>query len=424
MAKYSSKRSKTIFLRHHGAIRKDVYFRVNPQALRVQQGNKGSVVDTLGGYFREIMYADDPQHSGLLLPDLTIECETGAGYRKELQKLEWVWRHHGDPKGDGSPADTYLMDFADEDTEFFDGAKSPLGGAMGALGGMSMAAGPYRQKGSPKNLSALQGKIPPQARMHEQAFALPGAIAKTMKSGMGQSEGDSRFTPRVFKIEILNFAWDETVQDPYRIRFNFRCKVLRDMLWRVEERGASGKTMFSLGDVGSVLGGKLGDGGGGWGMGGGGDRLPAAKTPLNVAAQVATIQQTNTQFGLPASISTQVEPILNRVLGLSGLGQNRVAQKALELGRSAFGMTQPTYPSGTEGDRRDLNALLTDLIRDLPEILGVQGGTTIQVGEWTVPIPPQLSNLAQINLGELSFFEPTAQAVTGTGDRFESEAWQ
>ncbi|MDA0268060.1 MAG: hypothetical protein O3A14_14155, partial [Cyanobacteria bacterium] len=171
------------------------------------------------------------------------------------------------------------------------------------------------------------------------------------------------------------------------------------------------------------LGGNLEDGASGWGMGGGGDRLPPPSAPLNVAAQVANIQATNTQFGLPASISTQVEPILGKVLNLSGLGQNRVAQKALEIGQSAFGLTQPTYASGTQQDRRDLNALLTQVITSLPEILGIEGGTTVQVGEWSIPVPPQVSQLAQINLGELSFFQPTVDAVTGAGDRFESEAW-
>jgi hypothetical protein len=420
MAKYSSKgAAKSIFIRHHGAIRKDIHFRVNPQALRVQQGNKGSVVDTLGGYFREVMYSEDPQHSGLLLPDLTIECETGAGYREELKKFEWVWRHHGDAKGDGTPADTYLMDFADPDTQWFDGALSSGGLVSG--GGLS---GPYRgHQNTVTDVSVLKGTVPTQARIHEQAFSLPGLFNRTMRSGMGQSEGTSRFTPRVFKIELLNFAWDETVQDPYRIRFNFRCKILRDMLWRVEQRGASGKTMFSLGDIGGVLGGNLGDGASGWGMGGGGDRLPPPSPPLNVAAQVANIQTTNSQFGLPASISTQVEPLLGKVLNLAGLGENRVATKALAIGQSAFGLTQPTYPSGTEQDRRDLNALLTELIKELPEILGVEGGTTIQVGEWSVPIPDEVSELANINLGELSFHQPTVDAITETGDRFESEAW-
>jgi len=132
-------RPNHIFLRHVGVKTKDIYFRVNPQAIRVQQGGKSSVVDTLGGYFREVMYSEDPQYRGLMLADLTLECETGAGYRRELKRLEWVWRNHGALKEDGSPADTYLMDMCDEDSLYFDGATGTPAAkdkAYGGLGGL------------------------------------------------------------------------------------------------------------------------------------------------------------------------------------------------------------------------------------------------------------------------------------------------
>jgi hypothetical protein len=106
-------RSETVFLRHEARERKDVYFRINPTAIRFQQGQKGGVTETLGGFFREFMYAADKQYSGLTLPDLTIEATTGAAYRRELKVIDWVWRHQADTKADGSPADIYFFDLTE-----------------------------------------------------------------------------------------------------------------------------------------------------------------------------------------------------------------------------------------------------------------------------------------------------------------------
>jgi hypothetical protein len=151
-------------MRHQGAINTDIYFRINPTAVRVRQGNKGSVNDTLGGYWREVMSCPDPQYQGLLLPELTIEADTGIAHRRELKTIDWIWRHHADKKADGSPADTYYFDFVED--------------------------GPFQSV--------------------------------------------ARDCPRAYLIEIMNFAWDDTVEDSYRIRFVFQCKILRDLFWEVE----------------------------------------------------------------------------------------------------------------------------------------------------------------------------------------------
>ncbi len=103
-------RSQQVFFRHDGAIQRDLYLRINPTAIRFQQGRKGSVTETLGGYFREVFYSKNPQQNGLLLADLTIEATTGVAYRKELKTLDWIWRHSKDRKKDGTPADTYFFD--------------------------------------------------------------------------------------------------------------------------------------------------------------------------------------------------------------------------------------------------------------------------------------------------------------------------
>lgn len=158
-----------MFFRHEGAIDTDVYFRINPTAIRFRQGNKGSVNDTMGGYWREVMSCPDPQYQGLLLPDLTIEGDTGIAHRRELKAIDWIWRHHGDKKADGSPADTYYFDFIEN--------------------------GPFQSV--------------------------------------------ARDCPRAYLIEILNFAWDDTVDDTYRVRFVFQCKILRDLFWEVEGGASS-----------------------------------------------------------------------------------------------------------------------------------------------------------------------------------------
>lgn len=105
-----STRSESVFFRYEGTERKHVFFRINPSAVRFQQGAKGGTTETLGGYFREILYSADPQYNGLALPELTIEATSGIAYRKELEEIQWIWKHRGDRKPDGSPADLYFFD--------------------------------------------------------------------------------------------------------------------------------------------------------------------------------------------------------------------------------------------------------------------------------------------------------------------------
>ncbi|MBD2019355.1 hypothetical protein H6F43_04050 [Leptolyngbya sp. FACHB-36] len=107
-------RSSTVFLRHDGKERKDVFFRINPIAIRVQQGEKGAVVETLGGYYRDVLYSKDPQYQGLALADLTIEATTGVAYRQELTVAQWIWHHASDRKKNGAPADTYFFDLTED----------------------------------------------------------------------------------------------------------------------------------------------------------------------------------------------------------------------------------------------------------------------------------------------------------------------
>ena len=405
MAKYSSRRSQTIFIRHHGREQRSIYFRVNPQAIRVQQGNKGSVVDTLGGYFREVLYAEDPQHNGLMLPDLTIECDTGVGYRDELKKFEWVWRQHGDRKADGTPADTYLMDFADGDTEWFDGAV----GSNGA-GAARMTTHQHNSRGRDLVPQAAAANI------HGAAYTLRGLLSRPMRTALGQANGGSRYTPRIFKIELLNFAWDETVSDPFRIRFNFRCKILRDMLWRVEQRDRTGRTMFSLaqaqGDWTDKQVAAFGDGGTGSLAGTGSQEFP-----LNVAAQSAMVQASNAS--LPSLMGTPISEALDSVLSLSGLGRNQTARKVLELGRSVFGVNQPTYPTGTQSDLTNLNASLGDIIRNLPAIVPVGNQTRLQSPGWQPPPSSPLSELVDFGLPDLSFFQGLVEQATGGAENDE-----
>ncbi len=366
-------RPNHIFIRHEGATRRDVYFRVNPQAIRVQQGNKGSVVDTLGGYFRDVMHSEDPQHNGLLLPDLTIECDTGAGYRAELQKLEWIWRNHGVPKDDGSPADTYLMDMADEDTIFGDGPTTTL-----------------PSQGTEVNIPTRPGVE--QTAYLSRIVKLP----KNMKTPAAKTMGGSRFVPRCFKIEILNFSWDETVQDPYRIRFNMRCKILRDMFWEVDKGGINVGPLTDLGAIPT-----------------GGTKVPGfnkaniidqtfkrtSDFPLNPAGQVAMINRT---LGfLPGGIGSQVQPILDQVLQATGLGQNQVMTTVQNQGQSVF---DPAYGqriywrSEFSGHPQldQVNDQIDLVLQLLPTSIREPVATAINATGWQPPSIPQLSSIVDL----------------------------
>jgi hypothetical protein len=102
-------RSQSTLFRWEGDERKDINWRIAPQAIRFQQGRKVSVVDTLGGYYKEVFYSTDPQYSGLLLPDLTLEGTSGVAYRRELKEMDWLRRHCSDRKRDGSPVDVFFF---------------------------------------------------------------------------------------------------------------------------------------------------------------------------------------------------------------------------------------------------------------------------------------------------------------------------
>lgn len=107
-----SGRSNTVFFRlESGKERQDVFLRINPTAIRFSQGKKGGTVDTLGGFFREVLRAENPQYSGLTLAELTIEGTTGVAYRKEIDNLIWIWHKSAEiSKETGKPADCYFFD--------------------------------------------------------------------------------------------------------------------------------------------------------------------------------------------------------------------------------------------------------------------------------------------------------------------------
>ncbi|MEO0376642.1 MAG: hypothetical protein AAF329_18885 [Cyanobacteria bacterium P01_A01_bin.17] len=373
-----------IFFRHLGAQERDVYLRINPQAIRVQQANKGSVVDTLGGYFREVLHSPEPERNGLMLPDLTIECETGVGYREELTKLAWIWRHHADLKEDGTPADTFFMDFVDEDV--FSTASGVLSEDLSIAAFKSDATQPASSRASP-------GQI---------AF---GAIEKLPKlKPFAKALGASRYRPRAFLIEFLSFAWDESVSDPYRIRFNFRCKILKDLFWRLDDKvGHTPNKGFSAAP--------------GFGQGGttGAAGVPSitrngAAYPLNVSAQIGNIGRTienlvpsllQPSYGQQTDYLGSVGSSLTNALGMTGLGQNQVADKILSLGGSLFGrQSVPIYPSGTPQE-------LGGLLADLEGLIGNNsvdpqspiGGQSVEVGGFSVPVLSQA--VESINLKDL-----------------------
>ena len=376
-------RPNHIFFRHIGKETKDVYFRVNPQAIRVQQSAKGSVVDTLGGYFREVFYAEDPQHHGLMLPDLTIECDTGAGYRQELQKLEWIWRNHGAAKDDGTPADTYFMDMVDEDTLWFDGAVPSSPWTDGGIGGrLPQGTDPT----PPAGPGLTQAQIQKAVDLKRQ---YKSSIAKTLKG--------SRFVPRCFKIALLGFAYDESVQDLYRIRFNFRCKILRDEFWEIDQPLDEATEVAAIED---------------WTDGGVSNKPFVSKSamvqealkkstdfPLNLAAQIAIIQ--NTLGLLPANTSAIVDQIINQVIAATGIGQTEMLKTAIGNGWSAYDpkLGQRLYWrsefSGVQVTQ-DITQALQNVYPALPaSVQAATGQLGIQVGPWSPAAVTGLSTAVQ-----------------------------
>ncbi|MBT9316283.1 hypothetical protein [Leptothoe spongobia] len=371
-----------IFFRHVGATTRDVYLRVNPQAIRVQQGNKGSVVDTLGGYFREVLHSPNPERNGLMLPDLTIECETGVGYRDELAKIAWIWRHHADLKEDGTPADTYFLDFVDEDT-------------------LAFAGGIFSEDLQKASLKAnVNSPSPPRLPTPLTAIS---QLAKLKP--LSKSLGANRYRPRAFLIEILSFAWDESVSDPYRIRFNFRCKVLQDLFWKIDDKvGFTPNKGFAAAP------------GFGQGASVGGKSVPSidrngANYPLNISAQVGQIGRVLENFfpslqqptyAEQTSYSGSTNSVLNTVLGMTGLGQNQVAQKLLNQGQSLFSRQSiPIYPSGTVEQRDDVVGILTDLLNGSIVPQAPSGGQTVEVGGFSVPVLSLSQSVQDINLQDL-----------------------
>lgn len=379
------KATSTIFFRHVGAQTRNVYLRINPQAIRVQHGNKGSVVDTLGGYFREVLHSEDPERNGLMLPDLTIECETGVGYRDELAKVQWIWRHHADLKADGTPADTYFMDFVDQDAVAL---QPEFAGEINAF-----------------TLQSDAPVYPAPARSMNPAFSAVQKLAGL--TPLAQSIGVNRFRPRAFLIEILGFSWDESVTDPYRIRFNFRCKVLKDLFWQLDDK--VGQPLPNKGFLPAP----------GFGLNTTGEQgisainRNGATYPLNVAAQVAQISRTLTNF-LPSenqpSFLAQVaradtiDGMLGEVLGMTGLGQNQVAQKIADLGQSVFSRSSiPIYPSGSVQQRDGILETMNEILGDTIVPQAPTGGQSVQVGGFSVPVL-SLSDAAQsVELQDLKF---------------------
>lgn len=387
-------RSNHIFFRHIGAERRDVYFRVNPQAIRVQQANKGSVVDTLGGYFREVMFAEDKQHNGLLLPDLTIECDTGAGYRKELKNLEWIWRNHATPQADGTPARTLFMDMVDEDTLWHDGGTAaPDPWSNGAV-----RSGAPEPPPNPANSMAAARQLIPQG-----ALDFKTAISKTMRG--------TRFVPRMFQIEILAFAWDESVQDPYRIRFNFRCKILRDLFFSLDTpEETSGRVVQPLSDTWSD-GGVVG--------GGSGNTMAAAvkgsQYPLNPGAHISLAARSANLLEDP-KVTAAVNPIFSSILQATGLGQNQVLNTILDAGRSVFNSSAATDQrlswrsefsnvGQLESTRSGIAGALATLAGDIAAPL-IQ--TYPQVGAWVAPAASIISTA----VAALSVEETTIPPIT------------
>ena len=171
-------RSPNVFFRYQGKERKDVFFRINPQAIRYQQGTKAQATETLGGYFLDRIYSKDPQY-GHTLADLTIEGTTGIAYRKELEAMQWIWEHSVERKPDGSPVDIYFYDLI----EF---------------------------------------------QPHQQVV---------------------RAGTRAFLILINNFAWDDTSQNPFEIRFSFRAKILRNLFYGLGDKKPTKSNVPSLSEL-------------------------------------------------------------------------------------------------------------------------------------------------------------------------------
>jgi hypothetical protein len=250
-------RVNDVYFRHEGKTDRDLYWRIRPQAIRFQQANKGSVTDTLGGYFREVMYAGEEQYNGLLLPELSIEGETGVAYRRELNTINWIWQHHADSKEDGTPADTWFYDLSD----YYQGNS---GGALssaiesGSIDGLDLGG---LELGSNSNFSELDGfggifdnlnfgGVQQYAESYDSVTNLLNERSDTIAPKNKKVES---YAPRAYKIEILSFSWDDSVSDPMRMRFAFRCKILYDLYWDINAVPTAEEKLKSISDFGNEV---------------------------------------------------------------------------------------------------------------------------------------------------------------------------
>lgn len=251
-------RVQDVYFRHEGKTDVDLYWRIRPQAIRFQQANKGSVTDTLGGYFREVLYSEEEQFNGLLLPDLTIEGETGVAYRKELNTINWIWQHHADLKEDNTPADTWFYDLSD----YYSGNSG--GGIASAIqagiDGIELFDS-FSVQDALDVAQAVQGINFSNPLSMFQSGDLSGldpyldtynAITNILNERdsiipLGRQKVQTH-APRAYKIEIMSFSWDDSVSDPMRIRFAFRCKILQDLYWTVNAYQTPDEKLKSIND--------------------------------------------------------------------------------------------------------------------------------------------------------------------------------
>jgi hypothetical protein len=180
---------------------------------------------------------------------------------------------------------------------------------------------------------------------------------------------------KAFLVEILNFAWDETVQDPYRIRFTFRCKILRDFTWNGSQDNPPAAGQVAGIPVGGLLGQLPG-------LGGLLGSVSAQVDGLLAALSTATNPQA-LQAGLQ-EITSQIAQIQSQVAAQPTLLSN-TAQAALQSLQHGLAQTQ------TGIQQFDLNSSVlqngVEQVQGQIATLNESLASTIGISETLIPTP-------------------------------------
>lgn len=222
-----------------------VFWRINPQTFRWQQGNKGSVRDTLDGFHLERIQASNPEYSAKTLPTLIVAGTTGVAFRREVETMQFVFDHREERKPDGSPVDINFFDFGGTDDENF--LNVPVVSSLGFVNfDFGNPAALFRLPSLSEiqdaavarfgaDLTAAAREISPDLVPIIQRLGIGRTPLGTHRNTQQVYNGVERYADRGYQVEIENFSYDESVNAQNEIKFQFQLRVLRNIYYRARD---------------------------------------------------------------------------------------------------------------------------------------------------------------------------------------------